>query len=113
MIFGSGCTARVYTPTVRVSPAVVEEEPIDYVAVVPPNIEAYPRYYYGGGYAYYVDGRWYRHGARGWGYYRREPPPLARQRPYLYRGPRPGVVEAQPRDRGDWDRHDHPGNHGR
>ncbi|MDP9036939.1 MAG: hypothetical protein M3O50_19240 [Myxococcota bacterium] len=79
----TGCAARVYSESAPASgyASPVEEDGIVYVSAVPPNIEAYPRYSYGGGDAYYVDGRWYRRGPRGWGYYREEPPQLARQRP--------------------------------
>jgi hypothetical protein len=111
---GTGCGAGGYS---RLEPApypgsVDEGDVVVYVDVVPPNIEAYPHLYYAGADAYYVDGRWYRHGQRGWGYYRQEPPPLARQRPNVVQAParparfppRPGVVEAQPRNTAPRDR---------
>ena len=105
-----GCGAAVYSEPVRVYPAPVDRDAVVYVDRAPPNIEMYPHYYYGTGYAYYVDGRWYRQGPGGWGYYRQEPPELARQRPYVqvapaapreapYIPPRPGVTEEQPRSR--------------
>jgi len=105
-----GCGGAVYSEPVRVYPAPVDTDAVVYVDRAPPNIEMYPHYYYGTGYAYYVDGRWYRQGPGGWGYYRQEPPELARQRPYVqvapaapreapYIPPRPGVTEEQPRSR--------------
>jgi hypothetical protein len=87
MAFGAGCAAPVYA-----GPAYVEGAPVvagpaqDYGEVVyvdaPPvaDIEAYPTIYYGGVSVYYVSGRWYQRGPRGWGYYRQEPPELGRQR---------------------------------
>jgi hypothetical protein len=47
----------------------------------PAHIETYPTVVYAGETHYYVEGRWYRHSARGWGYYRREPAHLAKHRP--------------------------------
>lgn len=85
--FEGGCTARVYADGDAAYPAAGGDDAVVYVDTVPPNIEAYPHYYYGDGYAYYVDGRWYRRGARGWGYYRQEPPMLQRQRGYVQRAP--------------------------
>jgi hypothetical protein len=69
------------------------------VDTVPPDIESYPSFYIDGGYAYYVDGRWYRRGPHGWGYYRHEPPQLVRQREIIARSPpaqreRPRVEQA-------------------
>jgi hypothetical protein len=88
-LFGAtGCYARV-----RARPAVVSyeyqapatevyyEEPVVYVQAAPVvEIESYPRYYYRGSYVYYVDGRWYSRGSRGWTYYRAEPRDLVRYR---------------------------------
>src|SRR5579864_5265749 len=95
---GTGCAARVDAESEPAGayPAPVEEDAVVYVDTVPPEIEAYPHYYYGGGYAYYVEGRWYRRGPRGWGYYRQEPPQLERQRAHVeQRGPAPAI----PRER--------------
>jgi hypothetical protein len=105
IVFAPGCAARVYSEPVGAYPETYGDAAVVSVDTAPVNIEAYPHYYYGGGYAYYVDGRWYRHGSRGWGYYRQEPPELYRQRTYVQQAPaaqyrgygRPGVVEAQPR----------------
>ena len=85
MTLTTGCTARVSSepPPVAAYSVAPGEDAIVYVDSVPSNIEAYPHYEYDGGYAYYVDGRWYRRGPRGWGYYRQEPPQLLRQRPYV------------------------------
>jgi hypothetical protein len=85
---GVGCAARVYGgEPVEGSPATSEDDTIVYVDTAPPNIEAYPHYSYGGGDAYFVEGRWYRRGPRGWGYYRQEPPELLRQRSNEQRAP--------------------------
>jgi hypothetical protein len=126
MALGAGCAVPVYSEPVAVTPAPVASDAIVYVDAVPSNIEIYPHYYYSGGYVYYLNGRWYRQGPRGWGYYRQDPPDLARQQHYdhapqqgyvgsrernyvevappapreaPYAAPRPGVVEAQPRSR--------------
>ena len=96
MLLGTGCYAEAYPATVSVQPAVVDDDFVTVgVGVVPADIAIYPHYYYGGGYAYYVDGRWYRQGPRGWGYYRRVPPPLAHYEPYARGWRHPGVVERQ------------------
>jgi len=109
------CAARLYGDPVQVSAATSDDDGVVYVDAAPVNIELYPHYEYNGGYAYYVDGRWYHRGPRGWGYYRQEPPALQRQRGYAARAaapPRdrpyvqqasparreaPGVTNAQPR----------------
>jgi len=52
------------------------------------DIETYPSVVYEGAPVYYVGGRWYRHGPRGWAYYRQEPPELGRQRVAHEREPR-------------------------
>jgi hypothetical protein len=70
-----GCYATV-------SPAADEGDDVVYAAP-PPQIETYPVVVYGGEPHYSVEGRWYRHTARGWGYYRREPAHLAHRRPPL------------------------------
>ncbi len=102
MTLGVGCGAEVYSSGAYP----VGGDAVVSVDVAPFNIESYPHYYYDGGYAYNVDGRWYRQGPRGWGYYRQEPRELARQRaniqersvsqaPAVSRQAR-GIVEAQP-----------------
>jgi hypothetical protein len=126
--FGAGCTAR-YSGTVG-GPAYVESTPggappvvvaaggpadVDADVVYEPqppvdDIEEYPAVVYGGVTVYYIGGRWYRHGDRGWGYYRNEPPELVHQREMHDRDPRwvhareaparpelarPGVAERQ------------------
>ena len=73
-----GCTATVYPDP---------GDGVVYTDEAPPNIEVYPHVAYGDGYAYYVQGRWYRRTARGWGYYRNPPPELVRQRPYVQEAP--------------------------
>ncbi|MDP9151790.1 MAG: hypothetical protein M3O36_17850 [Myxococcota bacterium] len=106
MTVGAGCAARVYSGSAPggVYPSTVEEDGVVYVDTVPPNIEASPRYAYGGGEVYYADGRWYRRGPRGWGYYRQEPPELARQRPSVVQAPAPAPPPAIPRERSDTER---------
>jgi hypothetical protein len=69
---------------------------------VPANIVAQPYVVYEGARTYYVNGRWYRNTPRGWGYYRNEPAPLVRRRPYVqsappaYGGPRRGSPQEAP-----------------
>jgi hypothetical protein len=82
-----GCAAHVYADPGVASPEPEGDDAIVSVETVPPNIEVYPHYYYGDGYAYYVDGRWYHRGPHGWGYYRQEPVALQRQRGYVQRAP--------------------------
>jgi hypothetical protein len=132
MTCGAGCAGRVYAGPANVEgPQVVAAPVQDDGAVVyvqdPPvvDIEAYPSVLYGGVSVYYVDGRWYQRGPRGWAYYRQEPAELGRQREEHWgrdhdprwgdqrgrgaeqRGQddrraapaeRPGVTEAQPSD---------------
>jgi hypothetical protein len=54
--------------------------------VVPSNIWAYPHVYYGGTYAYLVDGVWYYPTPNGWMVFRREPVELSRERTQLGQG---------------------------
>jgi hypothetical protein len=66
-------------------PLVVASADVDPDLVYDPSgpvddIEGYPSVVYGGVNVYFVEGRWYRHGQGGWGYYRNEPPELGRQR---------------------------------
>lgn len=71
-----GCVARTRGEVVYGHP-VVEAE------YVPARIEYYPRVYYRGSYAYYVDGRWYYpspRAQRGWVVFRDEPRQLRRYR---------------------------------
>jgi len=78
-LFAVGCEA-----TLQPAEAVYYEggllAPAD---VVPPDISAYPRAYYGGTYVYLVGGRWYYPSANGWMVLRREPVELSRQRTRL------------------------------
>jgi hypothetical protein len=123
---GAGCVEEVDAgPVVTESPAAYDYDyDVAYVPAPPVvDIETYPVSVYQGVDVYYVDGRWYRHGPRGWAYYRQEPPPLAgarqqhwerehdprwaprpapparAQEPYVA-PPRPwvGVTETQPHD---------------
>ena len=57
---------------------------------VPVDVWGYPRVYYGGGYAYLVNGLWYQPTARGWVVFRREPVELSRERTRIYAA-RPAV----------------------
>ncbi|HEY8040927.1 MAG TPA: hypothetical protein VIF15_14075 [Polyangiaceae bacterium] len=77
-----GCAARVYSEPAYVgpSPSPYDDTEIAYDVAPPVDIETYPSFTFGGGVAYYVDGRWYQRGPRGWGYYRREPQELSRHR---------------------------------
>jgi hypothetical protein len=122
-----GCTGGLYarSPNVEGAPVVQGDSEVAYGEAPPVvDIETYPSVTYGGADVYYVDGRWYQRGPRGWSYYRQEPPELGSQRQEhlqrdhdprwaaqpaapLQRGqnehvapaPRPGVTEAQPADR--------------
>jgi hypothetical protein len=90
---GAGCAATVSGETATS----VDGYDAVYVddAAVPASIEAYPHYYYGDGYAYYVNGRWYhRHGNR-WVTYRHAPPELERQRVHSRERP----INAAPAER--------------
>jgi hypothetical protein len=53
----------------------------------PADIQAQPYVVYEGAPNYYMNGRWYRYTQRGWGYYRTEPLPLTRRRPYVQSAP--------------------------
>lgn len=79
LAFVPACVAEVTTRPVGVA----------YVEATPSvEIETYPHVVYEGVNVYYVEGRWYRRGARGWVYYREEPPALARQRVHVQSAPR-------------------------
>jgi hypothetical protein len=120
------CTDYARSPNVEGAPVVEGDSEVVYGEAPPVvDIETYPTVMYGGVNVYYIDGRWYQRGSRGWGYYRQEPPELGRQRQeHLQRdhdprwaaqpapkqrgrnervapppAPRPGVTEAQPPDR--------------
>jgi len=100
-VLAAGCASRVYSEPGQVYPP-ASDDAVVYVNAVPTNIELYPHYAYGDGYAYDVDGRWYQRGPRGWGYYRREPLELQRMR--VQRAPaaarerfQPSAAEMQPR----------------
>ncbi|MCC6559094.1 MAG: hypothetical protein IT372_39725, partial [Polyangiaceae bacterium] len=61
-----------------------------YADVAPADLYLYPRYYYNGAYAYFVDGSWYYPHTGGWVVFRSEPAELYRYRtrylPPTYRG---------------------------
>ena len=94
-LFTTGCYAEVetrpavvtYSASARVQPVVVQEEEEVYYADTAPvvEIETYPSVVYSGRPVYYVDGRWYYRGPRGWAYYRSEPRGLVTQRVELER----------------------------
>ncbi len=120
---GVGCTVGEYAGTAVVDGPPEDDGDVVYVPAPPvAEIETYPAVPYGGVSAYYVDGRWYRQGPRGWAYYRQEPSALARHREEHWARdhdarwaarplppgraqdpriapPRPGVTEMQPEDR--------------
>jgi hypothetical protein len=94
----TGCTAT-FTP----EPVVVAyDAPVAAAEVVPYDIYAYPRVYYGGTYVYLVNGRWYFPSARGWMVYRQEPHELRRYRAEIHRAPerRQSPPVAPPREYG-------------
>jgi hypothetical protein len=77
--------ALVEQPQGGAPPPVTSSADLDAELVYDPDgpvddIEGYPFVVYGGANVYFVEGRWYRHGQGGWGYYRNEPPELGRQR---------------------------------
>lgn len=84
----SGCYAEA-----QAEPEYVE------APAAPVDIEVAPHYEYEGRTVYYVNDRWYARDRGRWVYYRREPPPLYRQRGYVQSAPRaPGPPrEARPR----------------
>ncbi len=95
LIAASGCyaTASAYTEA-------------DYVEAdyVPPRVEVYPSYVYGGRTVYLVNGHWYYRRGPHWVYYRSEPRELQRRRVYVERAPRAPerrrvYVERAPRGR--------------
>jgi hypothetical protein len=69
----SGCAEEAYPPTVGGYPTV-------YATSVPPDMTAYPRAAYGGGYAYLVGNSWYYPSGRRWVVLQSEPPELYRYR---------------------------------
>jgi hypothetical protein len=84
---GAGCYAGVYPelslaggPSAVAGPVANEGDVVH--AEEPPvvDIESYPSVLYGGVTVYYVGGRWYQRGPRGWAYYRQEPSELGRRR---------------------------------
>jgi hypothetical protein len=86
--FGTtGCYAEVetrpavvtYSANATVQPAVVEEDVV-YEESPVVEIESYPTVVYAGRPTYWVDGRWYYRGPRGWAYYRSEPSGLVTHR---------------------------------
>jgi len=124
LALGAGCQAEysggggVYAQApsggeaaIAVAPAPVEVDADLVYDAEPPvdDIEEYPSVVYGGVTVYFVGGRWYRRGPRGWAYFRNEPPELGRQREMHDRDPRwaqarerptrPGVAEPQAPER--------------
>jgi hypothetical protein len=93
-LFTTGCYAELetrpavvtYSASARVQPVVVQDEEEVYGEAAPVvEIETYPSVVYAGRPVYWVDGRWYYRGPRGWAYYRSEPRVLVTQRVDLER----------------------------
>jgi hypothetical protein len=97
-LFGTtGCYAELetrpayvtYSSSARVRPVVVQadaDEEVYYAESAPVvEIETYPMVMYAGRPSYWVDGRWYYRGPRGWAYYRNEPRGIVTQRVELER----------------------------
>jgi hypothetical protein len=97
-LFGTtGCYAELetrpayvtYSSSARVRPVVVQadaDEEVYYAESAPVvEIETYPMVMYAGRPSYWVDGRWYYRGPRGWAYYRSEPRGLVTHRVDLER----------------------------
>lgn len=86
-LFGaSGCTASL-----AAEPAVVTYDngyAEGEIVTVPEDVRTYPHTYYGGNYAYLVDGRWVYPSNRGWRTYRSEPNELRTYRTQVYASPR-------------------------
>ncbi len=70
----AGCTGSVS------GGAAVYGYPAVHAEVVPVELEAYPRVWYRGSYAYLVDGQWYYPSSRGWVVFSQEPVELYRYR---------------------------------
>jgi hypothetical protein len=90
----SGCYGYgTYGAGVPVGAEVDLGVPVVQAGVVPTDIYTYPRVYYRGSYAYFVDGRWYYPmPRRGWVIMREEPRELARYRSTYIRRPAPGYA---------------------
>ncbi len=85
LLLAAGCTGTT-------SATVAYGYPATYVETVPVDIVYYPRAYYRGHYAYWVDGRWYYPRSGRWVVFREEPHELQRYRVY-----NPHRFEAAPR----------------
>ena len=85
LLLTAGCTGTT-------SATLVYDYPATYVETVPVDIGYYPRAYYHGHYAYWVDDRWYYPSGRRWVVFREEPRELQRYRVY-----NPHRFEAAPR----------------
>jgi hypothetical protein len=78
---GVGCVAQIDAGSAATEGPAADDYDVAYVPAPPvADIETYPVAIYQGASVYFVDGRWYRHGPRGWAYYRQEPPALASER---------------------------------
>jgi hypothetical protein len=94
----AGCEATITPPRPVIT---IESEPlVAPVAVVPPDIWAYPRVWYAGTYVYLVNGSWYQPTRSGWMVFRREPVQLSRERTRIYASrpapPPPGYAYPPP-----------------
>jgi hypothetical protein len=90
LLLGAGCTAEVAPappppyygaqPAPPPPPGAPFQNDVVYEQPPVPDVQTYPYVVYQGAPVYYVGGAWYRRDGRGWGRYRVEPPPLARER---------------------------------
>lgn len=83
LVLVPGCTARLMAGT----PTVIDGYGAVYTDDVPADLSIYPRVFYRGSYAYYVQGQWYRRAPDGWVIYRETPPELNRYRPFVQQAP--------------------------
>jgi hypothetical protein len=79
----AGCVATVGTEG-----GVLYGYPVARTEIVPVEITTYPRVYYQGRYAYFVNDRWYYPSDTGWVVFREEPVELKRHRTEHRRSPR-------------------------
>lgn len=86
----TGCEATFHPGEPMSATISYDASEMEPARVVPRDIWDHPRVFYGGTYAYLVNGRWYFPTNRGWMVFRREPIELSRQRTYLGRAPSRG-----------------------
>ena len=98
LALAAGCSA-----TLGAEGYAVYGHPAARAELVPVEIDAYPRFYYRGAYAYLVDGVWYYPTNRGWVVFEEEPVELRRYRESVRPSPRYVAPEREygyPRERG-------------